>query len=349
MKTIRTSLSLTFALLIGLLAWTGCDSSGDSGATNGKMTLRLTDAPVDSATAVNVTIRKISLVPGDDGDDDGDDGDADGEDDFVTVYEPDTPQTINLLEFQSTSTTLAEEVDVPEGEYSQMRLFLTDDNTITFESGETVDLTTPSAQESGYKINIPGFEIDDNSDRIAITLDFDASESVVKAGQSGQFLLKPVVRPSDVQFNDGSIEEAELEATGAIDNLADSTITVETVQFVITPDTEFEDVDGFDGLTSFSYASVEGTDAGDSFEATYVEALENEDKRFSYTGALDDLTVGSDTTITMYGTDIAVTADTELEDDLSLAGLQPGNFYDVEFTKDGSGARFADEIEAEDD
>jgi hypothetical protein len=65
MDTLRTSFLLTASLLVGLLAWTGCDSTGsDASGTSGKMTLRLTDAPLDSATAVNVTIERIALVPG---------------------------------------------------------------------------------------------------------------------------------------------------------------------------------------------------------------------------------------------------------------------------------------------
>jgi len=350
MKILRTSLALTVALAVGLLAWTGCDTTGDTSATSGKMTLRLTDAPLDSATAVNVSIERIALVPSDedDGDDTGDDtGDDNGErfDNFVDVYNPDTPQTINLLDFQDSSMLLADRIDVPEGEYSQMRLFLGTGNTVEFEGGTTVDLKTPSAQQSGYKINIPDFEVDDNSDRIDITLDFDASQSVVVAGNSGMYILKPVIRPTNVQFSDGSLDEADVEATGRIDNQTDSTITVETVEFAVTDDTEFEDVDTFDDLTSFSFASVEGLTTSDgTFDALYIEAIEDEYARYALEGELESFST-ADSTVTLLGVQVGVTDDTEFDDDLTFDGLQVGNRYEVEFTRDANDNRIATEIE----
>ena len=359
MDILRTSFLFTASLLIGLVAWTGCDSTGsDASGTSGKMTLRLTDAPLDSATAVNVTIERIALVPGDvdddaddNGDDDnGDDDEAEEDGELVDIYNPDTPQTINLLDYQDSSVTLADGADVPEGEYNQMRLFLTNDNSVVFESGREVALKTPSAQQSGYKVNIPGFEIDDNSDRIDLTLDFDASQSVVVRGPDSNptgYLLKPVVRPENVQFNDGSLEEVEVEATGRIDAYTDSTVTVETVQFDVTSGTEFEDINTFDGLTSYSYASVEGGIADDgSFDALYLEAIEDEDKRFAFEGTLD--AVPNDSTITILGADVFVNSSTEFDDDLSLGTLEIGSRYEVEFTKDADANRVATEIEAED-
>lgn len=154
------------------------------------MNLRLTDAPLDSATAVNVTIEQINLVRenDEDGDDaadsEGDDGVEAGDESIVPVYTPDTPETINLLDYQNATKTLATDAEVPEGTYSQMRLVLTANgpnmksNWIVFESGNEAMLQTPSAQQSGYKINLPEFEVDEESDVIDLTIDFDASQSV---------------------------------------------------------------------------------------------------------------------------------------------------------------------------
>jgi hypothetical protein len=71
-------------------------------------------------------------------------------------------------------------------------LILGEDNQIVLEDGSTVDLKTPSAQESGLKLDV-------DADLKAgipyeLVLDFDAARSVVKAGNSGQYILKPVIR-----------------------------------------------------------------------------------------------------------------------------------------------------------
>jgi hypothetical protein len=85
------------------------------------------------------------------------------------------------------------------GHYTQMRLVLAGNgatnplaNSVVPAGGGEVALTTPSAQQSGTKIDI---DIDVAADQLAdFVLDFDACKSVVRAGNSGRHLLKPVVR-----------------------------------------------------------------------------------------------------------------------------------------------------------
>lgn len=88
---------------------------------------------------------------------------------------------------------LADEYEIPSGNLNQIRLVLGDDNTIVID-GETHPLTTPSAQQSGLKIRVnetlePNFEY-------VFWLDFDVDESIVIAGNSGNIILKPVIRAS---------------------------------------------------------------------------------------------------------------------------------------------------------
>jgi hypothetical protein len=60
------------------------------------------------------------------------------------------------------------------------------------EDGQIEVLRTPSAQQSGLKLQIN--ETFEPGVAYTILLDFDASRSVVKAGNSGNYNLKPVIR-----------------------------------------------------------------------------------------------------------------------------------------------------------
>src|SRR5688572_20109791 len=87
---------------------------------------------------------------------------------------------------------------LPAGRYTQMRVLLAaNGNSAPFAnsvvptgSGE-VALTTPSAQQSGLKLNV---DIDVGPNQIAdVVLDFDACKSIVRRGNSGHYNLKPVI------------------------------------------------------------------------------------------------------------------------------------------------------------
>jgi len=97
---------------------------------------------------------------------------------------------------------LADEV-IPSGWMEQVRLVLSDNNTLKIEGqDELIPLSTPSGQQSGLKIKLneeldPGFSY-------TFILDWDVHRSVVKAGNSGQYILKPVIRAT-AEVNSGSV------------------------------------------------------------------------------------------------------------------------------------------------
>lgn len=98
---------------------------------------------------------------------------------------------INLLSLTGGNSEHLGEIEVPAGEISQIRMVLGDDNYI-MQNGQRLDLKTPSAQQSGLKLKVDkpleaGVAYD-------LVIDFDASRSIVKAGNSGQYILKPVLR-----------------------------------------------------------------------------------------------------------------------------------------------------------
>lgn len=96
----------------------------------------------------------------------------------------------NLLDFTNGIDTLLVEEEIPAGTLHQIRLVLGDDNQVKVD-GEYHDIQTPSAQQSGLKLNVQApiaagvtYEI---------WLDFDATRSIVEKG-NGDYLLKPVIR-----------------------------------------------------------------------------------------------------------------------------------------------------------
>ena len=100
------------------------------------------------------------------------------------------PGMYNLLDFTNGKDTLIASSDIPSGHVSQVRLILGSNNYVVI-AGVRYNLATPSAQQSGLKLNIQtdltaGVEY-------TLLLDFDASRSIVTQG-NGSYSLKPVIR-----------------------------------------------------------------------------------------------------------------------------------------------------------
>lgn len=97
----------------------------------------------------------------------------------------------DILKLTNGEEALLGEIELPEGQLQEIRLILGDNNQLVA-NGETLDLDTPSASQSGLKIKIHT-QIEAGV-TYKLVLDFDAAKSIVKAGGSGKFNLKPVIR-----------------------------------------------------------------------------------------------------------------------------------------------------------
>ncbi len=97
----------------------------------------------------------------------------------------------DILKLTNGEEALLGEIELPEGELNEIRLILGDNNQLVIE-GETIDLDTPSASQSGLKIKLN--EMLEAGVTYELVLDFDAAKSIVKAGNSGKYILKPVIR-----------------------------------------------------------------------------------------------------------------------------------------------------------
>ena len=64
------------------------------------------------------------------------------------------PGLYNLMDLTNGKDTILADAEIPQGSISQIRLILGDNNFIITKSGEKKMLTTPSAQQSGLKVQI---------------------------------------------------------------------------------------------------------------------------------------------------------------------------------------------------
>lgn len=175
-------------LLAGLAACGG--GGGDSGsADSGTLRLALTDAPTCGYDAVNVTIQKIRVHQS---------SSASDTDNGWSEVVLNPARRVNLLTLTNGVLNELGQTPLPTGKYTQLRLVLADNdaihpmaNSVMPSGGVEMALKTPSGQQSGVKANI---NIDITANKMAdFVLDFDVCKSVVTAGNSGQYLLKPVI------------------------------------------------------------------------------------------------------------------------------------------------------------
>ena len=169
-------------------------SSGSSSNGDGTLSLELTDSTTQDYRAVYVTIDRVDVHR------------ADGNWEIVA-----NPQaTYNLLELVNGVTSPLGEDQLPAGNYTQMRLIIgpTPDsgtnlndnfhpyaNYLLMADNSINELKIPSGPQTGIKL-VSGFTIDQNQ-TTELLLDFDAMRSVVKAGKSGKYLLKPTIKVLD--------------------------------------------------------------------------------------------------------------------------------------------------------
>jgi hypothetical protein len=163
------SSAFSFALL---------SSCSEEDGNRARLEIRLTDAPGDYQE-VNIDIQGVQVHS-----ENTDNGSGWKSLDI-------SPGVYNLLELTNGLDTLLGAVELPAGRISQVRLILGDDNTLKI-NGERKFLTTPSAQQSGLKLNVQQNLVEGIA--YTLLLDFDAARSIVRAGASGKYLLKPVIR-----------------------------------------------------------------------------------------------------------------------------------------------------------
>jgi hypothetical protein len=184
----RTLLAGSLAVFISTIIFFSCSKDSDNGSGGtAHVSMRLTDGP-GNYDHIYLDIQQVVVTM------------AGGSPITLNIAHP---GIYDLLTFSNGLDTLLVETDLPAGTIEQMRLVLGPNNSLVETGNPTpFPLNTPSAQESGLKLNLNQTFVAGNS--YTIWIDFDAAKSILQTG-AGQYKLKPVIRAYSA-LTDGRIK-----------------------------------------------------------------------------------------------------------------------------------------------
>jgi len=282
---------MTALLLCVSVAACGTDSSSSNQTGNAVVsgsgptfTLRVTDAPIDDAVSVVLRFTEVRLR------------NTNGN---WTTHTFNTPRSIDLLQLQGTKTAdllINKLVDV--GNYDEIRLLVDGapmSNYIDLGTS-VVELKVPSGSSSGLKIK-GDFSVLENRPA-SLVMDFDLRQSITVAGNSGNYILKPVVRlvsDKDAGHIRGTVDPASLASMPACSDTNPNTYNAVYVYagHNVTPD----DIDqgSPQSLAPFATTSIayDNTVMGYLYEAAFLPAG-NYTVAFTCNADAEDLDDGND-------------------------------------------------------
>lgn len=176
---LKKTLFASLLVALGSIVFYACQKDNAPSAGKAKLQVRLTDAP-GNYDEVIIDVQDIKINYSSDS--------LNGWQSLGNVR----IGTYDILRLVNGKDTLLGDAELNPGKIEQIRLILGPNNYVKVD-GQTIPLQTPSAQQSGLKLNI-------HQDVTAgitykLLLDFDAARSIVKTG-NGKYLLKPVIRTS---------------------------------------------------------------------------------------------------------------------------------------------------------
>lgn len=215
-------------ILLGALVLPACDSGSASAPDQDtRLSVYLTDAPGDVA-AIWVDVAEIYFQGGPGG--------------RMPVSETPTG-LIELLALRDQATELVSGLAIDPGIYSQLRFVLSSAVLETVE-GEvyafggadhpdglpvTGELKCPSCSNSGIKVKMSGDAVEVSEGANGLLLDFDVNQSLGRQlGNSGKWMLNPVVHATKVKADDPEDPESGSAITGtvALDESGETAVTI---------------------------------------------------------------------------------------------------------------------------
>lgn len=190
-STFFKALSSLFTVALVTIIAVSCNDTVMNGSQSqpdkARMNVHLTDAPANY-DAVNIDVQglRIHYTP-----DTTDTADTSGEHHGEWIDLPVDPMMVNLLDFQNGVDTLLASTELDPGYYQELRLVLGGNNNVVIDSTKHY-MKVPSGQQSGFKVKF-ATQVE-AGEQVDLTIDFDAHRSVHKAGNSGKYMLRPVVR-----------------------------------------------------------------------------------------------------------------------------------------------------------
>ena len=226
--------------LVTIFFLTSCNGGGSS--DTGTLQVDLTDASTDAYQAIYVTINEVQVHPS---------GANEGESSWQTIANPE--KTYNLLELVNGVRANLAITELASGSYSQLRLILgktaTVDNNILGnphpyanylidDSDNEIELKVPSGLQTGIKI-VGGFSIE-TSGSTELTLDFNATKSIVLPGNNGKWLLKPTIKVLETTENSsvtGIVDDGITGQEGVLVSAQTYSLAATDIKDVVTVET----------------------------------------------------------------------------------------------------------------
>lgn len=222
MKTLKIYKLIFLSFL--MITFIACDDDSNPQQGNSKISVKLVDDPGDYE---NVFVEVVGVEVKFESDE--------TENNWIPLEATNTG-IVDLLELTGGfDVLLVDQYEIPAGTLNQVRLILGSDNTIVID-GTTYPLNTPSAQQSGLKVQVNQY-LEPNIGYTFI-LDFDVDHSIVMAGNSGNINLVPVLRAT-IEANSGAISgtitpaDVLTEVSTSFNGDIISTFTDDTGNFVL--------------------------------------------------------------------------------------------------------------------
>jgi hypothetical protein len=193
--------SLAFGALVA------CSDSESIGPGQGRIAVRMTDAPfpLDDVASIDIFVVRVEAKAEATSEADAaadvedDEAESDG---WIVLATPN--ESFDLMDLRNGVTVFLGDAVVAEGDYRSFRLIIdTDQSSVTLKDGTVLTANSspsimfPSAGRSGIKVNLNGDIAVDEGLTTDVLLDFDAEESFVLRGntimQNG-LLFKPVIK-----------------------------------------------------------------------------------------------------------------------------------------------------------
>ena len=268
MNKMLLRLVMVIAICSALLGCTE-ENGSNSDQDTARVQLKLVDAPGDY---LEVNIEIIAIQYTNSVDDEG-----------WKSFTPEVgyPINVDLTELVAGNSLLLADEVIEEGTLSQIRLVLSDNNTLLIE-GESDNiekhLKTPSAQQSGLKLKLN--ESLEGGFSYTFILDWDVQKSIVEAGNSGNYILKPVIR-TIVEVNSGSIQGTVVgkESASSVEASPLNNVTVlafdvnDLVNSIASTSTNEDGEFLFQGLSESSYILRIEQNGYDDYETPLNEAI----------------------------------------------------------------------------
>ncbi len=155
----------------------------------GRLSVKITDDPfnISSVESAEITISKIEIRK----------AGANEGDPFIEL--PMDPVIIDVFQLRNGITEELVNLEVPEGDYDLVRLFVDEANLKIKDIDDPFNMKVPSGQQTGIKVFINPVIHVEGGISAELLLDFDLSKSFVMRGHNAHngFLFKPCIRATN--------------------------------------------------------------------------------------------------------------------------------------------------------